>query len=425
MSDLNKVKWEVNDNRIRRDVEFSKVNKEKRLVSGWATIDNVDTADEIVTAEASVRAFSRARGNLREMHKKDESVGKIVSFEEQTYIDPKGQSYRGIYVTAYVSKGAPNTWEKVLDGTLSGFSIGGSVISDEEDFEKSSGRKIRKITDYDLTELSLVDNPGNQYADILHIQKSADGSVTRVTGLAAETNISNVFYCKDDEIIKRNEGKNADCPVCSKSMSNVGWVEDTADANVKATDLVAKFVNPTNDSIRKGGETVSTVDQEKDETVATGHEAGDPTEVPTPARTEGDEPVEEVTDDEGEAVEEVVDEDKDILKSIDALRETVQTQMKDTKEETVEAINKLHNDFDSLQKSFAEKTSEFEKRFEELDKSWETTKSRLSGFEKSLQVINGRDSISKSVDYEGPTDKKTESENPWSGSAFSVEEFIR
>jgi hypothetical protein len=33
----------------------------------------------------------------------------------------------GVYVSAYVSKGAQDAWEKVLDGTYSGFSIGGNI----------------------------------------------------------------------------------------------------------------------------------------------------------------------------------------------------------------------------------------------------------------------------------------------------------
>ena len=39
----------------------------------------------------------------------------------------------------YVSKGAPDTWEKVLDGTLTGFSIGGEINEASNEFVKDAG----------------------------------------------------------------------------------------------------------------------------------------------------------------------------------------------------------------------------------------------------------------------------------------------
>ena len=47
-------------------------------------------------------------------------------------------------------------------------------------------------------ELSLVDNPANQLANVFSIQKSATGPVT-VKGMLAETEIENVFICKNDD----------------------------------------------------------------------------------------------------------------------------------------------------------------------------------------------------------------------------------
>src|SRR6478736_9184303 len=182
MQAIKKARWAAEENTIRIGVDFSKVNKQKRLVSGWATLDNIDTEGDIVTAEASLDAFSRARGNLREMHKKDSAVGRVVSFKEDTFRAPDGKIHKGIFVTARVSEGAQDTWLKVLDGTLSGFSIGGAIVDSEEDWTKDGSEKIRKVTKYDLTELSLVDNPGNQFANVFHIQKSADGSVTSISG---------------------------------------------------------------------------------------------------------------------------------------------------------------------------------------------------------------------------------------------------
>ena len=124
---ISKAQWTTDGNDIRLSMPLSKVDQEKRIVSGFATLDNVDKQADIVTPEASLDAFKRFRGNIREMHQPI-SVGKMVAFKEEKFFDPETKKmYNGIYVSAYISKGAQDTWEKVLDGTLSGFSIGGRM----------------------------------------------------------------------------------------------------------------------------------------------------------------------------------------------------------------------------------------------------------------------------------------------------------
>src|SRR5690349_22805924 len=155
--DLRKSHWEADANRVSLAMPISKIDKENRLVSGFATLDNVDTSKDVVTAEASKGAFERFRGNIREMHQPI-AAGRLVDFKEEEFFHD-GEFYRGIYATAYISKGAQDTWEKVLDGTLSGFSIGGNIVEQETKFVKDAGpngETIRYIEKYDLIELSLV-----------------------------------------------------------------------------------------------------------------------------------------------------------------------------------------------------------------------------------------------------------------------------
>ena len=128
---IEKSLWSSHGDNITLSVPFTKVNREKRTVSGFATLDNVDQTGDVVTSEASMKAFENFRGNLREMHQ-PVAVGKIVSFKPETYYDPASKEfYNGVYVDAYISKGAQDTWEKVLDGTLAGFSIGGKIIESD------------------------------------------------------------------------------------------------------------------------------------------------------------------------------------------------------------------------------------------------------------------------------------------------------
>lgn len=154
---IEKSLWTSNGNDIALSVPFTKVNREKRTVSGFATLDNVDQTGDVVTAEASLKAFESFRGNIREMHGSN-AVGKMVSFKPETFYDPKAKEfYNGVYVDAYISKGAQDTWEKILDGTLQGFSIGGKISESDNEVNKATGKSVRFIKGYDLIELSVVD----------------------------------------------------------------------------------------------------------------------------------------------------------------------------------------------------------------------------------------------------------------------------
>ena len=96
------------------------------------------------------RLYEFFRGNIREMHG-SLAVGKMVSFKPETFYDPTTKEfYNGVYVTAYISKGAQDSWEKVLDGTLSGFSIGGKIKESDNEVNKATGKTVSFIKDYEL-----------------------------------------------------------------------------------------------------------------------------------------------------------------------------------------------------------------------------------------------------------------------------------
>ena len=188
---IEKSLWSSHGDNISLSVPFTKVNREKRTVSGFATLDNVDQTGDVVTAEASMKAFENFRGNLREMHN-SVAVGKVVSFKPETYYDPTTKKfYNGVYVDAYISKGAQDTWEKVLDGTLSGFSIGGKINDSDKEVNKSNGQTVRFIKDYDLIELSIVDSPANELCNIISIQK-VNGALM-FKGIATEVTTENIL----------------------------------------------------------------------------------------------------------------------------------------------------------------------------------------------------------------------------------------
>jgi hypothetical protein len=217
---------------------FSKVDVERRIVSGFATLDNVDKQADIVTTDASLNAFAKFRGNIREMHQPT-AVGKMVSFKEDKYFDPESKKfYSGVYVSTYISKGAQNTWEKVLDGTLSGFSIGGRMNKWDDGYDEKMDAKIRIIKDYDLVELSLVDNPANQFANVLSVEK-VDG-VDMIKGESLETPIENVFWDAESGIVMLSENDSEQSPTSGAPMQNIGFVEKNDN---EKTDMIKFLVD--------------------------------------------------------------------------------------------------------------------------------------------------------------------------------------
>jgi hypothetical protein len=217
---------------------FSKVDVERRIVSGFATLDNIDKQADIVTTDASVKAFSKFRGNIREMHQPT-AVGKMISFKEDKYFDPESKKfYSGVYVSTYISKGAQDTWEKVLDGTLSGFSIGGKMNKWDDGYDEKMDAKIRIIKDYDLVELSLVDNPANQFANVLSVEK-VDG-VDMIKGESLDTPIENVFWDAESGIVMLSENDAEQSPTTGTPMQNIGFVEKNDN---EKTDMIKFLVD--------------------------------------------------------------------------------------------------------------------------------------------------------------------------------------
>lgn len=205
---------------------FSKIDKVKRTVTGIATADNFDTDRDIMEIGASVDAFQNWIGNIREMHQ-PKAVGKMLNFNAPVPVEYKGKMYNGLEVTVYVSKGAEDTWQKVLDGTLKGFSIGGGVIEKSMEYDRASDCVARRVSKYMLTELSLVDNPANPAA-LITMFKSVHNDETNEDELIykaqdAPVKMNRVFYCEKDQIATADVDT---CSKCSNKMVDIGFVEE-------------------------------------------------------------------------------------------------------------------------------------------------------------------------------------------------------
>jgi hypothetical protein len=269
---ISKAHWNTDGDSLRLSLPLSKVDKERRIVSGFASLDNLDKQGDIVTSEASMKAFSNFRGNIREMHQ-PLAVGKMVNFKADKYFDPNTKKfYSGVFVSAYVSKGAQDTWEKVLDGTLTGFSIGGRMNKWDDGYDEKSDSTIRIIKDYDLVELSLVDSPANQFANIVSVEK-VDG-VDVVKG--ADVELENVFYDKESGLVMISDQESVVSPVSGDQMENIGFVEkeDNEKMNIvkflvdSAKGIDTKTIEEVNPMTKKAKAVEETVEVTKSEEIA-------------------------------------------------------------------------------------------------------------------------------------------------------------
>lgn len=152
------------------NIPITKIDEEQRIVTGIATTEALDSQGDIVDYEASKKAFSEWKGNIREMHG-NTSVGKAIDIQ---FDDVNKQ----VTLSSYISESADgqNAWTKIKEGILTGYSIGGRML---EVIKDKSVSGANRIMNYSLSETSLVDNPANPEAEFLMV-KSFDGKLNHV-----------------------------------------------------------------------------------------------------------------------------------------------------------------------------------------------------------------------------------------------------
>ena len=462
---INKAHWITEGDNVRISMPIGKVDQERRIVSGFATLDNVDKQNDIVTTEASLKAFAKFRGNIREMHS-PLAVGKMVSFKEDRYFDPTTKKfYNGVYVSAYVSKGAQDTWEKCLDGTLTGFSIGGNIV--QASYDDGDNPDNRIIKDYELMELSLVDSPANPLANIFSIQKSDDGTI-QMMGMAPETHIENVFWCPVDQVATTSDDDSNDCVICGDSMNNVGWVEK-ADSDKEATisKLIDSYVQkddapgPTHAATTHEGDTANVMDsnqtinlypdqnkikKSKNKVSASMKKSVDEHNIIEGGNEKMEdvleaEDVNEVTD---EAVEEIPEVEEDAVEKAVSVSElpvdeldftkALRKATKSLKKEIVDVIEKNYadqaataqdmynavqqatekslDDYNTKNTELSNNVADIFQKFSDFEKS---INDRLDDFDKRLTAIDNASAMKKSAELEGSADNTKITKSIWGG----------
>jgi flagellin-like hook-associated protein FlgL len=448
---IDKSLWTSNGNVINLSVPFTKVNREKRTVSGFATLDNVDQTGDVVTAESSLKAFESFRGNIREMHGSN-AVGKMVSFRPESFYDPKSKEfYNGVYVDAYISKGAQDTWEKVLDGTLSGFSIGGKILESDNEVNKSNGKTVRFIKNYELIELSIVDSPANELCNILSIQK-VNGQII-AKGIAVGVVTENIFYCEDSDSVFISTEKTYDSPVSGKPAALIGWVESSDVNKAKEIDKIldaykhSRFTLPETQTIAKqanaeGGNEMSdntenvvvedaaveapaeteATEAAVEETAVVAEDAA-PAEAPAEDAAVAEDVPAETLEKAAEVSEDKVDE-PDFAKMLGDLKGFFSETLNKASEANAAQVTTIQETVEAFSKSVDARISELAEQHTALSSAVNNIKSTIDGVQKRVDAVESETAIKKSSDL-GRSEEVTIKKSKWNGSFLgSVNEIF-
>lgn len=151
-------------------VPFAKVDVQEDgsvIVHGTATSEAIDSQGDVLTLESSKLALKDYAGNVREMHQPI-AVGRATNIK----VD---EDARSINVEAHISSGAPDTVQKVKDGVLRAFSVGGEIL--KWAMGKRDEKDVRVVSEWKWHELSLVDVGANPDSNnVVVVAKLADGA---------------------------------------------------------------------------------------------------------------------------------------------------------------------------------------------------------------------------------------------------------
>jgi hypothetical protein len=324
------------------------------------------------------------------------AVGKMVSFREDKYFDPETKKfYSGVYVSAYVSKGAQDTWEKVLDGTLSGFSIGGRMNKYDDAYDDTTNSPIRIIKEYDLMELSLVDTPANQFANILSVQK-VDG-IDVVKGDSLNVEIENVFWDPESGVVKISENDTEVSPTTGNPMQNIGFVEKNDNEKTNMIKFLVDSAKGINTSkINKEVSPMTDTTNEVVETPAQEAVVEETTVEESQVAPEADAPVEEAADAAVE-VTEVTDADAEEVLVTEVAEESEGSEENQVTEESDAVTEDVSKSDEALETAVADIKDTVTKAFSDLTAVVQAQAEQIAELHKSLAAVKNEVTASKDV----------------------------
>lgn len=229
---------------------IERIQKEDRMFSGWGTVEIKDNQGDIIPISAfeDIMPLVMERGGVIMDSHSSRHVGKILDWEIK---DKDGN--KGIYLTAEIFSNFEiddEIWKDILDGRITGFSLGGDAH--EVDFDCDEEGCIRRIKDLEIFEWSVVRSPANPEATIDEVNRLAKGQqddstsqadVTMPKGGGMSKNKKEEKMSKDETKKQVASSKKEDEPILDEVEETVEEeVEDVEDLVVELVEAVAELV---------------------------------------------------------------------------------------------------------------------------------------------------------------------------------------
>jgi HK97 family phage prohead protease len=137
--------------------QVKSVDEEARTISGWVSTNDIDRGGDQVLPSAFESSFRRDPSPiLLYNHDLKQPIGRVIDYK----IDP----YKGLWISARISKTTKDVWEMIKEKIIAAFSFGYRVL---KSYQRSDG--VRVISDLELFEVSAVSLPRNAAAVITNV----------------------------------------------------------------------------------------------------------------------------------------------------------------------------------------------------------------------------------------------------------------
>jgi hypothetical protein len=288
----------------------------------------------------------------------------------------------------------------------------------DDGYDEKSDSTIRIIKDYDLVELSLVDSPANQFANIMQVEKVDGVAVVKGVDVALE----NVFYDEESGIVMVSEEESVLSPTNGSPMKNIGFVEKNDNEKIDMvkflvdsakginTSKINKEVNPMTEEttvveetteVTKSEEIAPEADAVVEAPVAEVAEKSDETPATEDvAKAEEATVAEEVAKSEETVAAETVEETSEVSKSDDVVAESI-AEIKNTItsafSDLVETVKSLQAEVEMLKSSKVD-TDAVKNSLEAVAKDIAATNERFNEFGKRVDAVEADTAFRKSGD---------------------------
>jgi HK97 family phage prohead protease len=345
------------------------------IVEGYASTSDLDSQNHIVTPEAikmgaeSLKKYNTVLFN----HDPDRPIGQVMHSEAQ---DTK------LLVKVAISKTEPKIWEQIKDGTLSKFSIRGSVTDSEYYTDERSLKEIRKITAMELHEISVVAVPANPEARSIayYIEKALIAST--ISTLSKDNLRKKIKEVLEEDVQKDQKSFESAIKNLESGLGELqGEDKDQVETIIRSlTALVGRVYQKSMDN-NKGGQVVDKKD-EKEEVIEKAEEKKDDKVI-----EKADEKVQKVEVDVS-ALTAVMSQLQDMVKSVTEKSEKVESE----KAEIAKAKDEVEKSKTELVKTIADFTA--------LVKEIPIRRGAAPEKEEEKPVVEVKKDITKSDEYQ-------------------------